>query len=249
MSDLELYNKTLIRPITLANYSIIKNRDIDIGDASILDIASCFVSKGIKYGIRGDLIFILVMYLNDNFYDSIPADCDYLGFGSASNYSESVDIIMKYINDMNKGDILYKPISSNPELTVGDLLAHIKPPGYDSSLYVSYDEAEAYRDTYIYQYMRLYYIIYEFEQNMLMEQGELIQPIESVKYEDMVHSASNRLKDQQGDSYNNNSLVTYSNPNNMSTAVLLSQKYKCPFIFTNGDDIFDKFTIINADEF
>lgn len=82
-----------------------------------------------------------------------------------------------------------------------------------------------------------------------MEQGELIQPIESVKYEDMVHSASNRLKDQQGDSYNNNSLVTYSNPNNMSTAVLLSQKYKCPFIFTDGDDIFDKFTIINADEF
>ena len=251
-NDISLLNYSLIRPITLARYGYIKNRNIDREELNILDLANIFVDKGISYGLRGDLLFILVLYINNLEMNKIPADYDYFGLGKSENCESSVDNIMKYLDDMNQGNILYESDNTD-DLTIGDFIRKIKPPGYDKSLYSSFTEAKYYNDTYLDQFISLYNIIYEFEKRILLIRGESVKQIIKIDKNDKLYeddiTSSNKISSKYN---NNNKIVIYSNHNNKLVAILLSQNHHCPCVYTDDKEYYireykDKFDIVDAD--
>lgn len=249
--ELCLIGDSLIRPFTLSKYIMIKNRHINLDNTNIVEIANNFIEIGIDNGIRGDLLFIMVLYLYRDLTIPLPANYDIFSLFN-KNYKadnihqaiiDSINKLKDMSNDSLDGENCYDGVN------VSHLLEALIKNNYDTEDYKSLYESGMFKNSYLHQYYKLYTDIYDFEKELLMQDKQTIRPVTKADIcGDNLQTVKAIAEAKKSNYHHNNNLVFFSNKDKETVAILLSQKYSCPFVYDNDINKYSKFNVINADE-
>lgn len=239
MYNIRITGRPVIRPITFVKYTIIKSR-YSKSNSDLLDLTNKLFLKGLDYDIRGDVLFILSIFMAYIGKNDINNN-NLFGYGEFKTKYEAIDDVLERINIMRNNKILYQ--DRVKELTVEDLILSFISPGYDENKYQSYLEAFKYDDSYTNHFENIYRRIYEFEKALRTDEGKSVQTITK---EDITRTWSIDIHDIQfrenlkNRKYSNKNLVIFKSRDKDTIAIasLLALKYKCPFI--HEDSLLDK---------
>ena len=249
---IKLIGEPVIRPSTLTKFTKLKAHT-HFDHLELYDVIRTCVEKGIDLGLKGDMIFIIYLFIYDltlkgvEVHTFIDTDLSKLPIhGFYRNIDKLYDKITKMISLEEPTFVKY---CKEDEVTFADIIYNIIGCRYDETKYSSYGEAKLYHDTYAYNFEDFYLNILEFENYLLLQKGAVInnvtkKDIEKYKKNYGKTVFNNRVASSNKTKY----LVTFKSESKFAVAMLLSNKYNCPCVQDIGQDLSLYDDIISADE-
>lgn len=251
LDRIKIMGEPIIRPSTLAKYAKIK-LSLPFNYIEIYDLTRSCVELGMECGVCGDVVFILSIFIYDNILKGsrvntfIEFDLETITLDTLyKNINLLYDKIMQIISLEDPTYIKYSKIKG---LTMLDLIYNVMGYRYTGD-YTSYGEALLYNDTYGDNFESLYLEIFESEKYLLIQKGDRVNTFDKSDIE--------KYRSNYKNTFANNitplnreikCIVTFKSDSKLAMAILLSNKYNCPFVKDVGQDLSIYDDIILADE-
>lgn len=251
LNQLKIFGDPIIRPSTLAKYSKIK-LGLPFRYITVYDLVRLCIENGMDCGLRGDLIYIVFIFVCDNIMKGsrvntfLNIDSDNL---TIESLNENIILLYDKISQIIRlEDPTYIKYSRDKSLTMLDIIYNVMGYRYTGD-YESYGEAELYNDTYADNFEDLYLEIFESERYQLIQQGTMFSRFTKSEIEKYRAKYKKSFADNITPiTKDNRCIVTFKSDTKLTMAILLSNKYGCPFVKDEGQDLSLYDDIILADE-